>query len=143
MSKIIVYKSTSGAVSIITPSIEWEGTLQQLAGRDVPVGHEWRIVDEGSLPKSRAWRCAWVDGQKGGSIGVDLDMAKVAHRKLIISLAHDRIEADEFGVQDFSTVKKELSNIDFGKIKTLDELYNTWCDSISVRKDKRKYAMHG
>jgi len=96
----------------------------------------WSEVDESDIPTVRNYRDAWTHGFE-----IDLEKAKAIQKDLIIRKAHERVEKDEFGVQDFSTVKKELAGIDFDSIKSVDDLYNTWADSIDNRKDKRKYDL--
>jgi len=56
--KRIIYKTDSG-VSIIVPSPNWTGTMEELASKDVPSGSEYHIVEASSIPTDRKYRNAW------------------------------------------------------------------------------------
>ena len=56
--KRIIYKSEEG-VSIIVPSPNWKGTMEELASKDVPQGVEYHIVDASSIPSDRKYRRFW------------------------------------------------------------------------------------
>lgn len=103
----------------------------------------WRIVNTSDIPKSRNWRNAWTGENNTETVDIDLEKAKVLHKELMASKAKERIEKDLMGEQDFTKVKKEIEAIDLSKIKTLDELYNTFPKSIDKRPEKRKYKMYG
>ena len=55
----IIYKSTEGTVSVITPSLEWSGTMEELAQKDVPTGLKYKIVEDDVIPTDRTFRNAW------------------------------------------------------------------------------------
>ena len=57
--KRIIYKKADGGVSIITPSPNWTGTMEELASKDVPSGAEHYIVDASTIPTDRKYRSAW------------------------------------------------------------------------------------
>lgn len=142
MNKRIIYTTEDGSVAVITPSPKWEGTLEELAEKDVPTGVEWRIADVSALPQSRNYRNAWTDTNPTETVDVDLEKAKDCQRKLIIQKAYERAESNEFGEKDLSTVKAELAEIDFDAISDFDTLYNTFPASIDKRSGTRKYVIH-
>jgi len=59
MKKQIIYPNDNGGVSIITPSPNWAGTLEELASKDVPTGKPYKIVNESEIPSDRTFRNAW------------------------------------------------------------------------------------
>lgn len=157
MNKRVVYTNEAGVVRVIVPSPEWAGTIEELALKAVPyevVGKnqdfspvfgeqlKWRIVDEKDLPASRNWRKAWTDKEATQTVDIDLVMAKKEAKQLMLQKAKERVPADEFGAQDFTTVKKEIDALDFEAVTNLDELYNLWPASISTRKKAREYKVH-
>ena len=56
--KRIIYKEKD-SVSIIIPSPKWEGTIEELAKKDVPTGKKYKIVDASEIPSDRSFRNAW------------------------------------------------------------------------------------
>jgi hypothetical protein len=54
----IIYKEKD-SVSIIIPSPKWEGTIEELAKKDVPTGKKYKIVDDSEIPSDRSFRNAW------------------------------------------------------------------------------------
>lgn len=140
MDKRIIFKNENGGISVVVPSPKFEGTMQELAAKTLPEGTEWRIIDMADLPISRNWRAAWTDTKE--VVDIDLSLAKAAHKKLMIEKAMERVPADEFGVQDFTTVKAEIAALDFDAVTNLDELYNLWPESIATRQQPRKYIVH-
>lgn len=59
MIKKIVYKNDAGGVSVLTPSQSWDGTIEELAVKDVPAGAPYKIVDVSEIPSDRTFRNAW------------------------------------------------------------------------------------
>ena len=55
----IVYKTPEGTVSVISASPEWEGTMEELAQKDVPTGLKYKIVEDSDIPSDRSFRNAW------------------------------------------------------------------------------------
>ncbi len=55
----IIYPNKDGGVSVIIPSKNWKGTIEELAIREVPSGAPYRIVDESEIPSDRTFRNAW------------------------------------------------------------------------------------
>jgi hypothetical protein len=55
----IIYKNNEGGVSIIAPSSSWNGTIEELASKDVPSGVPYKIVDASEIPFDRTFRNAW------------------------------------------------------------------------------------
>lgn len=96
----------------------------------------YEIIEEKDVPVSRNYRDAWTH-----DLNIDIEKAKKIHRGLIIKAAKKRVEKDEFGNQDFSTVKAEIDALDIDGAKDLTELYNTWPKSIETRTTKREYKI--
>lgn len=59
MNKRIIYPTTNGEVCIVIPSPTWEGTMEDLAFKDVPSGVPYKIVDVFEIPSDRTFRSAW------------------------------------------------------------------------------------
>jgi len=57
-TKRIIYPN-EGGVTILTPSPNWRGTLEELAAKDVPAGKPYKIVDGSKIPSDRTFRNAW------------------------------------------------------------------------------------
>ena len=55
----IIYKTPENTVAVITPSPRWEGTIEELAKKDVPTGLKYKIVDASEIPSDRSFRNAW------------------------------------------------------------------------------------
>lgn len=99
----IVFKNLDGSVGIITPSPKWQGTLEELAKKDVPNGLEWRIVGADKLPCDRTFRDAWTDDLPTET--VDVDYVKACD----IKMAEIRAKRDE-----------KLAELDIETMKGLD-----------------------
>ena len=52
-------KDEEGTFFIIHPTLEWGGTIEQLAQKDVPTGQKYKIVEDSYLPTDRSFRGAW------------------------------------------------------------------------------------
>ena len=59
MNKRIIYKTNEGGVAVIVPSPNWNGTIEELAAKDVPSGRPHKIVDASEVPSDRTFRNAW------------------------------------------------------------------------------------
>lgn len=57
--KRIIYPNNEGGVSVIVPSPNWNGTIEELAFKDVPAGKPYKIVDASEIPSDRTFRNAW------------------------------------------------------------------------------------
>jgi hypothetical protein len=55
----IIYKTAENTVSVIAPSPEWSGTMEELAQKDVPTGLKYKIVEDSDIPSDRSFRDAW------------------------------------------------------------------------------------
>lgn len=55
----IIYPNDEGGVSIIVPSPNWKGTMEELAAKDVPDGKPYKIVEDSVIPSDRTFRDAW------------------------------------------------------------------------------------
>ena len=59
-NKRIIYPNDEGGVSIVVPAPDCELTLEQIAGKDVPAGKPYQIVDVSEIPDDRSYRNAWT-----------------------------------------------------------------------------------
>jgi hypothetical protein len=57
--KRIIYPNNEGGVSVIVPSPSWNGTIEELASKDVPAGKPFKIIDASEIPSDRTFRNAW------------------------------------------------------------------------------------
>ena len=55
----IIYKTPENTVSVIVPSPEWTGTMEELAQKDVPTGLKYKIVEDSDIPSDSSFRDAW------------------------------------------------------------------------------------
>ena len=55
----IIYKTPEDTVSVIAPSPNWSGTMEELAQKDVPTGLKYKIVEDSVIPTDRSFRNAW------------------------------------------------------------------------------------
>jgi len=66
----IIYKTPENTVSVIIPSPEWTGTMEELAQKDVPNGLKYKIVEDSVIPSDRSFRNAWEVDEKELTDGV-------------------------------------------------------------------------
>ena len=59
MNQRIIFPNDEGGVSILIPSPNWTGTMEELAAKDVPAGKPYKIVDVADIPTDRTFRNAW------------------------------------------------------------------------------------
>ena len=59
-NKRIIYPNDEGGVSILIPAPDCELSLEQIAGKDVPAGKPYQIVDVSEIPDDRSYRNAWT-----------------------------------------------------------------------------------
>lgn len=55
----IIHPNETGGVSIVIPSPEWTGTMEELAARVVPANTPYKIVDVSEIPEDRTFRNSW------------------------------------------------------------------------------------
>ena len=55
----IIYKDPKSTVSVITPTSEWTGSMEELAQKNVPTGLKYKIVEDSVIPTDRTFRNAW------------------------------------------------------------------------------------
>jgi hypothetical protein len=60
MEKRIIYQDEAGGVAVIIPAIDCGLTIEEIAGKDVPTGRPYKIVDVSAIPTDRSQRDAWV-----------------------------------------------------------------------------------
>ena len=68
----IIYKNTTGGVSIITPTPEAlkHMAIEEIALKDVPTGLPFAIVEDSEIPEDRTFRDAWVVDEASLTDGV-------------------------------------------------------------------------
>ena len=59
-NKRIIFPNDDGGVSILIPAPDCELSLEQIAGKDVPAGKPYQIVDASEIPDDRSYRNAWT-----------------------------------------------------------------------------------
>tara|TARA_B100000686_G_scaffold353795_1_gene460855 strand:- start:4142 stop:4360 length:219 start_codon:yes stop_codon:yes gene_type:complete len=57
--KRIIYSNDNGGVSVLIPAPSWDGTIEELAIKDVPTGKAYLIVDKKDIPTDRSERNQW------------------------------------------------------------------------------------
>ena len=62
MDKRIIFTNDEGGVSIIVPSPDWKGTMEELRDKDVPEANRAsaEIVDVSEVPEDRTFRNSWI-----------------------------------------------------------------------------------
>ena len=55
----IIYNRPENTVSVLHPTKEWSGTMEELAQKDVPTGLKYKIVEDSAIPSDRSFRNAW------------------------------------------------------------------------------------
>ena len=55
----IIYPN-GDTISVIIPSPKWEGTIAELAAKDVPSGVPYLIIDDADIPANRDERQQWT-----------------------------------------------------------------------------------
>jgi hypothetical protein len=78
MNERILYTQPNGILAVIVPSPQWEGTMEELAGKDVPGGIEYSIVSIDDIPADRYFRNAWK--KSTDSVVVDMPLARDIQR---------------------------------------------------------------
>ena len=69
----IIYRTEEGAVSVLTPTSEWSGTMEEVAQKDVPTGLKYKIVEDSVIPTDRSFRGAWEVDEAELTDGVGAD----------------------------------------------------------------------
>jgi len=44
---------------VLHPALDWSGTMEELAQKDVPTGLKYKIVEDSFIPSDRSFRDAW------------------------------------------------------------------------------------
>ena len=131
MDKRIIYTQSNGILAIIIPSPRWDGTIEELAQKDVPEGKSYKIVDINEIPTDRIFRNAWEEGTTS-SVKINMMKARDIHMDKIRS-ARDKklIELDKrkYG-SEFDTERQTLRDIpqtvDLAVANNPDELKTLW-----------------
>lgn len=79
MNSVIVYKTEEdNGVAILYSSSSWDGTLEELAAKDVPENAEWCIISFEEIPRDNIFRGAWK--LESDTIKIDVPKAKTIWR---------------------------------------------------------------
>ena len=106
----IVYPNDTGGVSVIIPSPNWGGTMEELAAKDVPNGKAYKIVEDSAVPTDRAFRDAWENYE---AIAVSMTKAKEITKTRLRAERKPLLEA-----QDVLFMKAQESSSDTAAIVT-------------------------
>jgi hypothetical protein len=105
----IIYKTPENTVTILSPTQEWTGTMEELAQKDVPTGLKYKIVEDGIVPSDRSFRDAWevdevelTDGV-GGEPNNTHPIADV--NKVIIEQEKEEVQEDKWEIVDGKLIK--------------------------------------
>jgi hypothetical protein len=137
MNNIIIYKTEENGVAILYPSPSWEGTLEELAAKDVPAQSEWFIIDSKNLPKDGLFRAAWKLKDKQITVDINsakdiwLDKFRAARKPVLATLDVEFMRAVESGdsIQQSEIVAQKQVLRDVTSIElpdTLDGVKSTW-----------------
>lgn len=89
----ILFKNPDGSTSVIIPSPNWKGTIEDLAEKDVPENSWYIIVDDAVIPTERTFRNAWdVDWDKS-TVVVDMLKARNIWKERIRAVRKTKLEA--------------------------------------------------
>jgi len=94
MSKAIIFKNEDGGVSIIGPISNYPHlntlnlTVEQIAGKDVPAGSKYAIIDKSEVPTDRTFRGAWFVEESELTDGVGLSEDDKATLMLEVTYEH-------------------------------------------------------
>lgn len=131
--KRIVIKNDDGTCGILIPSPNWNGTLEELAEKDVPEGKEWRIVNESDIPLDRTFRNAWTDDNETETIDVDMNKAQEIHMNNIRKVRDEKLKELDIetlkgnDVQDQKQILRDIpQNFDLSGASTPEELKELW-----------------
>ena len=131
--KRIVFKNLDGSCGVIIPAGNWQGTMAELAAKDVPNGLEWRIVDVTDLPSDRTFRAAWTDDNLTSTVDVDMDKARNIHMhniRLARNAKLKDLDVEQLKGIDVSSTKQALRDLpqtfDLSGATTPDELQALW-----------------
>lgn len=107
----ILYKSVEGVLAIVTPANNCDLTVEEIAEKDVPTGHPYKIVlaSELTLDDDDEYRNAWTcdddyltDGV-GGEHGVDAEAGYVVP-----------IRYEDGFLKSDAVIEKELNELLYG-----------------------------
>jgi hypothetical protein len=71
MDTIIIYPDVNGGIAIVSPNLDCELSIEDIAKKDVPEGIPFRFIDRSELPSHVDLFEAWeADFSKPDGIGV-------------------------------------------------------------------------
>lgn len=135
---VIIYTQENGCAAVVYPASNWQGTLEELAVKDVPQGCTWSIVDETLLPDDYFFD-AWVHDEVNNCVVVDITKARDVQMNVIRTLRDKQLEVLDVetlkGV-DVQVQKQELRDIpqtfDLSHITSLAELKTAMPDVLKA-----------
>jgi len=77
MNKII-FADADGGINIVSPSLEYQTNILDLAAQVVPPGQAYRVLQDSQFPADRTYRPAWVFDFDDPDAVVVIDSVKVA-----------------------------------------------------------------
>lgn len=89
--KRIIYTQDNGILAVIIPSPEWNGTIEELAARDVSEGKTFKIVDADKIPNDRSFRAAWEEGTIVTPVKINMNKARNIHMDRIRVSRDDKL----------------------------------------------------
>ena len=102
----IVYTNDEGNVSVVVPSPQYKGTIDDLAKKVIPDGVEHYIVEVGDIPSDRTFRNAWE--HNAGAITTNMEKARNIKREQL------RVERAELFVpldRDFNIALEQKDTV--------------------------------
>ena len=55
----IIFKTPEGNVAVLNPSLEWNGSMEELGKKDIPAGLKFKIVEDSYIPEDKTFFDAW------------------------------------------------------------------------------------
>ena len=84
MTQVIIYPNDEGWLSVISPAIECNLSVEEIARKDVPAGKPYHIIDVSLLPTENTFFSAWeadFSSPNGYGIGHDAWFAEQAAKE--------------------------------------------------------------
>ncbi len=134
--KRIIYTQDNGVVAVIIPSLDWKGTLTQLAKCVVPKGIAYKIVEASTIPEDRTFREAWELAEK--TVKVNMDKARNIHMAAIKRARNKKLadlDIEQLKGNDVATQKQKLRDLpivlDLSIAETPDDLKIIWPEELN------------
>ena len=141
--KHIIYPSLEGGVVILTPAVNWNGTIEQLIEKDVPPNTVYAIVETDQIPSDRTFRNSWEFLSNGVIVNSDKakaiwkDKWREARKPLLASLDIEFMKAvesaDTTKQAEIALKKQELRDVTNTPIPgtTPEEIKAVWPEILN------------